>query len=56
MGRPDPLIVEITPLFVTELARALDGAEVVVCRIPDVDEEPEPVAVVVRSGREVARP
>jgi hypothetical protein len=45
------VVVEIEPLFVLELARDLRGREVLVPRIPDLDEDVAPVAVAVASGK-----
>lgn len=52
--RPDPVIVEIEPLFVIELARDLRGREVVVPRIPADGGHVPPVALIVRPSGEVA--
>jgi hypothetical protein len=53
--RSDPTIVEISPLFVFELARDLRGREVLVPRIPEPGEHVEPVAVAVPSGKRAKR-
>jgi hypothetical protein len=47
--RSEPVVVEITPLFVLETARDLRGRGVLVPRIPESGEHVESVAVAVPS-------